>query len=78
MTKYELKNLLFKEDVKPDSYSLEGDTPNEAYCLNRHGNIWEVYYSERGNKTGLKEFNSEDAACKHLYELLRVQKHVPQ
>ena len=70
MIKSELKKLLVQNNVKTDSYSLDGGLPNEAFCLNKFSGVWEVYYSERGCKSGLKEFNSEDEACKYLYKLM--------
>ncbi len=48
MTKLDLVNKLKEKNIPIDSYSLEGGLPNEAYCLNREKNVWEVYYSERG------------------------------
>ena len=66
----DLKNLIRLSNIREDSYSLNGGLPNEAYCLNRNKNTWEVYYSERGNKTGIKEFSSEEEACEYLWGLL--------
>ena len=70
MTKIELEKKLREEGVRVDSYSLNGGLPNEAYCLNRTESGWEVYYSERGNKTGLKVFDNESDACGYLFQLL--------
>ncbi|MBN9647735.1 hypothetical protein J0L31_12120 [Terrisporobacter glycolicus] len=71
MTRNELKIQLIRSHVPEDAYSLNGGLPNEKYCLNYLiVKKWQVYYSERGVKTGLKEFDSEDEACNYLYELL--------
>lgn len=70
MTKIELEKKLKNKGVREDSYSLQGGFPNEAYCLNATEIDWEVYYSERGSKSGLKTFNSESEACKYFYGLL--------
>ena len=70
MTKMELSEKLIEKSIRKDSYYLEGGLPNEAYCLNKNRNIWEVYYSERGIKNGLKVFDNESDACKFLYSLL--------
>lgn len=72
MTKKELEQKLIEKNVARDVYSLEGGFPNEAYCLNYNynRNIWEVYYSERGQKTGLKIFNKEEEACEYFYHIL--------
>ena len=49
---------------------LIGGFPNEAYCLIKKENGWEVYYSECGAKRGIKQFASESAACEYMYEKL--------
>lgn len=70
MTKLDLKELLIQNNIQPDSYSLEGGLPNEAYCLSRESDVWEVYYSERGNKTALRKFSEEEDACNYFFKLL--------
>ncbi len=70
MTKNELRERLVRESIPPDTYNLEGGLPNEAYCLNQDKNIWEVYYSERGQKSMLKQFEFENEACDYFYKLL--------
>ncbi|HTO36202.1 MAG TPA: hypothetical protein VL021_00330 [Brumimicrobium sp.] len=70
MKKNDLVNKLEEKGILKKSYSLEGGLPNEAYCLNKTKDGWEVYYSERGSKSGLRKFYSEDDACNYLYRLL--------
>ncbi|MHC1747293.1 MAG: hypothetical protein AB9856_02750 [Cellulosilyticaceae bacterium] len=70
MTKTELKQNLVRKNIPVDSYSLEGGLPNEVYCLGKNERIWEVYYSERGQKTSLEIFLTEDAACEFFYNWL--------
>lgn len=70
MTKEELRKRLITENIPRQEYSLDGGLPNEACCLAQNGSQWEVYYSERGKKTGLKVFDSEEAACDHFYTWL--------
>lgn len=67
MTRLQLQELLKNESFPAESYSLNGDLPNEAYCLNRVQDNWEVYYSERGGKTNIKFFSDEGEACGYLY-----------
>ena len=62
----ELSEKLKKDGIPEDAYNLEGGFPDEAYCISESYNIWEVYYRERGNKTGLKIFNSESEACEYF------------
>jgi len=70
MTKIELEKKLINQKIPKYAYSLIGGFPNEAYCLNYDGNIWEVYYSERGQKTDLKTFFKEKEACDFFYDWL--------
>ncbi len=70
MNKKELKINLDKRKVPVTAYSLEGGFPNEAYCIGFSNDLWEVYYSERGRKSGLKLFDNEDEACNYFFNLL--------
>ncbi|MFJ7982285.1 hypothetical protein ACIQ1D_18665 [Lysinibacillus xylanilyticus] len=64
----ELEQKLIEINVPEEVYSiLKGGLPNEQYCITKDGDNWEVYYSERGNKSGLKIFEDEDKACEYFY-----------
>ena len=62
----ELKNL----NINNEFYSLSGGFPNEAYCINKNEFEWEVYYSERGQKSDPKIFNDENSACNYFFGLI--------
>lgn len=69
MTKTELKTKLEQADVYAEAYSLDGGLPNERYVLSQGVNgRWDVYYSERGQKSGLRSFDSESAACQFFFD----------
>ncbi|MBD8138040.1 hypothetical protein [Peribacillus frigoritolerans] len=68
MKKLELEKLLIKDNVPKNLYSLNGGLHNEVLCLNKRDNILEVYYSERGLKSNLKKFDTEDDACEYFYK----------
>lgn len=72
MTKNDLLDKLVKMKIPMDVYSLNGGFPNEAYCLNHIGDVYEVYYSERGQKSELKSFGTESEACKYLFESIII------
>jgi hypothetical protein len=75
MTVAELQKLLDAINVPKDAYSFSGGLPNECLCLNKTMFTWEVYYSERGKKSGLLTFFSEDEACRNFYfQIKRVFK----
>ncbi|TCJ15325.1 hypothetical protein EPD60_07560 [Flaviaesturariibacter flavus] len=65
-----LKEILLRLKIRPDFYSLHGGLPNEAYCVDSSGDSWYVYYSERGQKTGLTKFESESKACTYFLNLI--------
>lgn len=72
MNLQQLKDHLNSAKVHPDAVGIGVGLPyeTEKYCIVKEGKYWEVYYSERGNKSGLKRFSLEEDACKHLLELL--------
>lgn len=70
MTIVEMKNLLQEKKIPENLYSLNGGLPNEAYCIGKNKDIWEVYYSERGHKSEYKKFDSESEACSYFYKAL--------
>ncbi len=71
MNLLELETFFEKEKVPKDLYSLKGGLPNERLCIGHVNGKWEVYYSERGHKTGLRTFDTEEEACLHLYEKVK-------
>lgn len=66
MTISELKAALVRERVRKDAYSLAGGLPNESYCIASCPEGWEVYYSERGSKSGRQVFQDESSACDYF------------
>lgn len=65
MNMEELSRKLVRLGISPSAYCLSGGLPSERYCLNA-GEAWEVYYSERGQKTDLRRFDREESACTYL------------
>lgn len=70
MNRHELEKKLIEDKVPLDMYKLNGGFPNESFCLYENRNKWEVYYSERGQKSGLMIFLSEEEACQYFDELI--------
>lgn len=69
MTLADLKQLLESEGRPSDSYCLTGGLPDEAYCIEKPTcGRWRTYYSERGLRTGCREFETEGQACRSFYE----------
>lgn len=71
MTVDELEQELNKIGVSKDLYSLMiGGFPNEKLCIVKEES-WQVYYSERGHKTGLKTFDTEAEACEFFLRKMK-------
>ena len=65
-----LLDRLHENNIRPDAYDLDGHDGNESYVLKKEHLGWDVYYSERGLKTGLKKFGTESSACAYLLQVL--------
>ena len=70
MNRNELQVTLIENKITPIAYSLGGGLPNEKYVLDQGVDKWSVYYSERGQKSGERTFNTEDEACRYMQKLL--------
>lgn len=71
MTKAGLVQQLNQLNIDPRSYCLDHYLPDEQYVLAQwRDNLWCVYYAERGQRSGLREFNSENEACVFFLETL--------
>lgn len=67
MTINQLKNKLEELGIPEDLYSIMvGGLPNERLCIIKD-EMWQVYYSERGKRTGLRTFETEEEACEYFY-----------
>lgn len=67
-----LEKQLHILDIPEDMYSiLEGGLPNEKLCIVQEEN-WQVYYSERGCKSGFREFQTEKEACAYFLERIKL------
>jgi hypothetical protein len=67
----ELKAKLKELNVPSALCSLGGGLPSEKYCIEERSGRWYTYYSERGERTGLKEFISEEDACEHFLKEMK-------
>ena len=63
MTRSELLQELQARRIPEEAYCLDGGLPCEAYVLGFGEGQWQVYYSERGQKTGCRDFATEAEAC---------------
>jgi hypothetical protein len=69
----ELKKALDEEGVHPVYYSLNGirgKYEDNSSILEKKGNKWMYYHYERGGKFDVRYFNTEDEACKYMFQKL--------
>ncbi len=69
----ELEGTLALKNVRPDVVYFGGDLPvrsGQCAITNDRG-IWQVYYFERGEKSGERWFADEAAACDYLWNQIR-------
>lgn len=72
MTIEKLKDELNKMKIPKDIYSILGEgLPNEMMCIQHVDKKWEVFYSERGLKSGLVVFEDEDHACNYFFKVMK-------
>lgn len=77
MNKNKLKQELDKLGIDENYYSLEGELIPDRTVLYQSYHEWQVFYfDERGNKDQIKVFNSEEDACKYIYEQLKEEKEI--
>jgi hypothetical protein len=70
MNRVALLEHLTQEQIDARSYDLSGDGRPESYVLREHRGEWEVFYSERGKKSGLRVFATEGEACDYFFHLV--------
>ena len=71
MNTEQLKTHLATLRIDPTAYCLSGGLPNECLVLNQAQNgTWEVYYSERGERNGLRVFDSEENAVQYFLDVI--------
>lgn len=62
-----------RKNISPEFYSLYSDK-DEAFCLERQGDEWRIYYSERGTKNDLAWAKNEAQAL-NVLKLFLLEAH---
>lgn len=70
LNRRQLVEMAREAGIQEDAFSLAGGMPPETHVLEVVQGGWNVYYSERGRRTGSAFFKTEDEACSHLFDLL--------
>ena len=70
----ELKEILKNEKIPERYYLLDARGIREdKICLELSDGLWQVYYSERGQKYNVAEFANESDACGEMLQRLRIR-----
>ena len=71
MTVEQLEKDLEMMEIPQELYSIMvGGLPNEKLCIAK-ADKWQVYYSERGRKSGLNLFETESEACEFFWRKMK-------
>jgi sugar/nucleoside kinase (ribokinase family) len=70
MNRDELRRILNERGIRARSYSLDGGSANDRYCIEQSSGGWATFYSERGNRNKERWFSTEDEASQDLLERL--------
>ncbi len=71
----ELNNMLIAEGCNESNFAVLSEI-DDAFCLNKKGNEWGVFYSERGcDSKPLFTSKSENEACEFFFNYVKKQEH---
>lgn len=70
MNSEELRRRLDEAGIRQDAYQFGDGLPSERLVLARQGDEWVVFYSERGEQTGLRKFVDEEEANDYFFHTL--------
>jgi hypothetical protein len=71
----ELRKKLLDEGCNPHNFAVLSTT-HDAFCIDKDGNQWKVFYSERGqNSDPIFTSTDESEACDFFYDLILKQQH---
>ncbi|WP_155848435.1 hypothetical protein [Arthrobacter sp. 35W] len=71
MDRRQLELILESEGFPADSYAMHGSDRNDSFNIEQQGHRFLVFYTERGTRSPIEEFQSEAAACDFFLDLMR-------
>lgn len=57
--------------IPSNAFSIGDPTQDESLCIREKNGRWEVFYYERGIKTGLRVFKEEHEACENFLFIIK-------
>ena len=67
----ELNEAFEKNRVPSRYYTFRGLGGGECYGLDKIDGQWATYYSERGHKSDVQRYSTEDESCQAMFLLIR-------
>lgn len=58
-------------NIPSNAFSIGDPTQGESLCIGEKNGCWEVFYYERGIKTGLRVFKEEHEACEKFLFIIK-------
>lgn len=53
-------------NIPSNAFSIGDPSQDESLCIRERNGHWEVFYYERGIRTGLRTFREEHEACENF------------
>jgi hypothetical protein len=75
LTRESLASLLDRLGVQPRAYSLYGAHSPDANVMDHRREGWVVFYTERGDESGLVTYGTEAEACLELLDRVTSEDH---
>ncbi|MEV4170874.1 hypothetical protein [Nonomuraea sp. NPDC049709] len=61
-----LRAALLRRGASPCDFRVMEQPGESTWCIRRQGQVWQVFFFERGGKRDLRRFTDEVIACDHL------------
>ena len=58
-------------NIPSNAFSIGDPTQGESLCIGEKNGCWEVFYYERGIKTGPRVFKEEHEACENFLFIIK-------
>ncbi|NDW19889.1 hypothetical protein D0T53_13400 [Dysgonomonas sp. 216] len=73
-TEQELENWMKRNCFNFNNYSINGNLINEGFGIDKVKGLFIWFYTERGQKSELKSFHTEQEVIKYAYEQIKTDK----
>ncbi|PIF09603.1 hypothetical protein [Janthinobacterium sp. 13] len=58
-------------NIPSNAFSIGDPSQDESFCIRERNGDWEVFYYERGVKTGLRIFREKHEACENFLSRIK-------